>query len=154
MPLTLFQYCQGRRAVYPFRQHNAGPIPVSTQHTTLCRLVVRRGDCGVPRGRQQHDCVRLRRVQQHGCGGQRCCQLVGHSGAGRGLEPEHYVSDDIVPPIRGYPEPNELTAFCPYRVVPAHGEPTPFSDILELLGSPYPQLDSTSFKRGGSICLK
>ncbi|KFA68552.1 hypothetical protein S40285_07054 [Stachybotrys chlorohalonatus IBT 40285] len=39
-------------------------------------------------------------------------------------------------------------------VIPAHGTPHPLSTVFILLGSPYPFFNSTSFVRGGKICLK
>ncbi|KFA51015.1 hypothetical protein S40293_09923 [Stachybotrys chartarum IBT 40293] len=39
-------------------------------------------------------------------------------------------------------------------VVPAHGTPVPLSEVFGYVGTPYPDLDSTSFIRGGNICLE
>ncbi|KFA68978.1 hypothetical protein S40285_08385 [Stachybotrys chlorohalonatus IBT 40285] len=39
-------------------------------------------------------------------------------------------------------------------VIPAHGSAVPLSAVSEVVGSPYPPLDSTSFVRGGEICLQ
>ncbi|KAI9148722.1 hypothetical protein HJFPF1_10764 [Paramyrothecium foliicola] len=39
-------------------------------------------------------------------------------------------------------------------VVPAHGTPVPLSEVFNYVGTSYPNLDSTSFIRGGNICLE
>ncbi|KAG0651567.1 hypothetical protein D0Z07_1494 [Hyphodiscus hymeniophilus] len=36
--------------------------------------------------------------------------------------------------------------------IPAHGSPTPFQELIDVVGFPYPNHDATSFHKGGPLC--